>query len=110
MFAGCCNGRSVRGDMQKFKTARLKNLRATIRRFCLGSLLIAAGLISASSALAQCYPAPSGLIAWWPGDGTANDFFGPHNGALQGGATANAVGMVSQSFNFDGTNGFVSVP
>jgi hypothetical protein len=58
----------------------------------------------------DCYPNANGLIGWWPGDGNASNVLGTNNGTLQGGATANALGMVSTAFNFDGTNGFVSVP
>ena len=54
--------------------------------------------------------APSGLIAWWPGEGNANDLAGANNGALLGGATATAPGKVGQAFSFDGTNGYVSIP
>jgi Concanavalin A-like lectin/glucanases superfamily len=57
---------------------------------------------------ADCVPPQSNLVAWWPGDGNANDIGGTNNGALQGGATF-ATGMVGQAFNFDGVNGYVEV-
>ena len=56
-----------------------------------------------------CYPAPSGLVGWWPGEGNANDIAGGDNGTLQGGATF-APGKVGQGFRFDGTNGYVQIP
>ena len=59
---------------------------------------------------ASCSSAPSGLAGWWPGDGNANDIAGTNNGTLQGGATANGVGMVGSAFTFDGTNGYVQIP
>ena len=59
---------------------------------------------------AGCFSAPSGLISWWPGDGTTNDIVSTNNGTLQGGATATAVGMVAQAFSLDGTNGYVQIP
>jgi autotransporter-associated beta strand protein len=55
-------------------------------------------------------PVPLGLIAWWPGEGNANDLAGAHNGALLGGATATTPGKVGQAFSFDGTNSYVSIP
>src|SRR5262249_36974468 len=45
----------------------------------------------ASRVAAQSSPAcvtpPSGMVAWWPGDGNANDIQGSNNGTLQNGAT-----------------------
>ena len=57
-----------------------------------------------------CVPVPPGLVAWWPGEGDANDLAGTNNGALLGGATASAAGKVAQAFSFDGTNSFVQFP
>ncbi|NOS70517.1 MAG: hypothetical protein HOP33_11375, partial [Verrucomicrobia bacterium] len=61
------------------------------------------------SAVADCFPSSSGLVGWWPGDGNANNIAGTNNGTLQGGATANATGMVSSAFSFDGTNAYVQI-
>src|SRR5438045_1087547 len=58
---------------------------------------------------ANCTPAPTGLIGWWPGDGTANDLLGANNGLLLGGASASAVGIDGSAFSFDGTNGYVQI-
>jgi hypothetical protein len=71
------------------------------------------GYVTSSNAVLivlSCLPAPSGLVSWWPGDGNANDIAGTNNGVLEGGATANAVGVVGTAFSFDGTNGFVQIP
>ncbi|HXB59122.1 MAG TPA: LamG-like jellyroll fold domain-containing protein [Candidatus Acidoferrales bacterium] len=59
---------------------------------------------------ASCDPAPTGIIGWWPGNGDATDLIGGNNGALEGGATATAAGMVGEAFSFDGTNGYVQIP
>ena len=64
------------------------------------------GVIPAGS----CQPAPSGLVGWWPGDGTPSDIAGTNNGLLQGGATATAAGIGGGAFSFDGTNAYVQVP
>ncbi|MGZ5482374.1 MAG: beta strand repeat-containing protein [Pyrinomonadaceae bacterium] len=50
-----------------------------------------------------CTTPPSGMLAWYPGDGNANDIQGPtfENGTLQGGATF-ATGKVNQAFSFGG--------
>jgi subtilisin-like proprotein convertase family protein len=58
----------------------------------------------------NCNPPPSGLVGWWSGDGNANTLVGTNNGTLQGGATANGVGMVGQAFSFNGTSAYVQVP
>jgi len=49
-----------------------------------------------------CYPAPSGIVAWWPGNGNANDIIGGHDGQLVGGVTY-ADGLCQQAFSFDGS-------
>ena len=64
----------------------------------------------ANHAMADCTPVVSGLVGWWPGDGSAMDIVGTNHGSLQGGATAVSPGLVNASFNFDGTNGYVSIP
>lgn len=56
-----------------------------------------------------CTPPPSGMTAWWAGDGNANDIQGSNNGTLMNGATI-ATGEVGQAFSFDGVNDFVDVP
>jgi alpha-tubulin suppressor-like RCC1 family protein len=67
-------------------------------------------LLSAQPVAADCVSAVSGLLGWWTGDGNANNIFGTNNGILQGGATANATGLVGSAFNFDGTNSSVQIP
>ncbi|MGD0538903.1 MAG: LamG-like jellyroll fold domain-containing protein, partial [Verrucomicrobiota bacterium] len=47
-----------------------------------------------------CLPRPPGLVAWWPGDGNANDIIGGNNGTLTNGATF-AAGKVGQAFSFN---------
>src|SRR5438105_11081763 len=58
---------------------------------------------------AACFPAPAGMVGWWPGDGDADDIVSANNGSLQGGASASAVGVASSAFSFDGTNGYVQI-
>lgn len=73
-------------------------------------LILLVGLILTVNANADCFPNPSGLIGWWPGDGNANNLLGTNNGTLQGGTTASAAGLVGNAFTFDGTNNFVQIP
>jgi len=73
-------------------------------------VLCATSLLVAAHVSAQpCYPAPPGLIGWWPGDGGANDLAGTNNGILEG-ATADTPGVVGTAFWFDGTNDYVAIP
>jgi methionine-rich copper-binding protein CopC len=57
---------------------------------------------------AACVPAPSGLVSWWPGEGTGNDIAGNNPGILQNG-TGFAAGEVGQAFNLNGANSYVQV-
>jgi hypothetical protein len=44
--------------------------------------------------------APSGLVAWWPAEGNANDIIGGNNGTMINGATF-ATGEAGQAFSFN---------
>jgi hypothetical protein len=49
------------------------------------------------------------IIAFWKGEGNANDSAGANDGTLQNGA-AFAAGQVGQAFSLDGVNDYVSIP
>ncbi|HYE13214.1 MAG TPA: LamG-like jellyroll fold domain-containing protein [Pyrinomonadaceae bacterium] len=53
----------------------------------------------------ECAPPPSGMLGWWPGDGSAHDIVGGHDGTLNNATFAN--GMVEQAFDFTGLPGVV---
>ncbi len=57
----------------------------------------------------MCITPPSGMTAWYPGDGDANDLLGLNNGSLQNGAGF-APGKVGQAFSLNGVNQFVTLP
>jgi cysteine-rich repeat protein len=59
------------------------------------------------AAAQSCVPAPSGMVAWWTGDGNANDRADGNVGTLQNGAGFTA-GFVGQAFSLDGVNDYVS--
>src|SRR5262249_51202137 len=74
-------------------------------------LLIIGALAAAIGVQAQnCFPPPSGLIGWWPGDGSTTNLAGTNIATLFSNATANAVGFVGQGFGFNGTTAYVSIP
>lgn len=73
------------------------------------ALTLSVAFILAANSWADCFPTPSGLVGWWPGDGNANNVLGTNSGILQGGATASTPGLVATAFDFDGTNGHVSI-
>jgi hypothetical protein len=52
---------------------------------------------------------PSGMIAWWSGDGNALDLAGTNHGTLMNGAGF-ADGMVGEAFVFDGVDDYVEIP
>jgi hypothetical protein len=56
---------------------------------------------------ADCVTPPAGLVAWWPGEGNADDIAGTNNGTLEGGVTF-TNGEVGQAFSFDGVSGFIT--
>ncbi len=52
---------------------------------------------------------PSGMVSWWRAETNGLDSIGTNNGTLMGGIGF-AAGEVGQAFNFNSTNGYVSVP
>src|ERR1035437_2844067 len=58
---------------------------------------------------ADCVSPPVGLVAWWPGEGNANDIAGTNNGIIYGGVSF-VAGEVGQAFSFDGTSGYAKMP
>ena len=73
----------------------------------------AVGLLCLLSAFraspADCVSPPPGLVAWWPGEGNANDIAGNNNGTPYNGVGF-ASGEVGEAFMFNGTNSYVEVP
>ncbi len=72
------------------------------------------GVVTSSNAVLAvipptCEAPPSGLVAWWPGEGSAVDIAGTNNGTLYNGVGF-VPGMVRQAFSFNGTNSYVEVP
>ncbi len=57
-----------------------------------------------------CTAVPSGVVGWWPGDGSGRDIVGTNNGTLMGGSTATSNGVTGLAFDFDGTNKYVRIP
>src|SRR5579863_1008033 len=73
-------------------------------------LCIFSFLFSLGAAHAQpCTPPPPGMVAWYTGDGNADEFFGNNNGALENGAGF-APGEVGLAFTLNGTNQYVALP
>lgn len=60
---------------------------------------------------ATCATPAEGMVAWWPGNNTAEDIQGGHHGTLQNGASFTTDGgKVGAAFRFDGIDDFVKVP
>ncbi len=51
---------------------------------------------------------PAGIVAWWPGNGNANDIIGGNNGILVNG-TSFTNGEVGAAFNVNGINNYVLI-
>jgi hypothetical protein len=49
------------------------------------------------------------MVAWWPGDGNADDIIGGYNGVLVGDATFDE-GLVGEAFSLDGNGDFINIP
>jgi RHS repeat-associated protein len=56
-----------------------------------------------------CAQIPTGLVSWWPADGSANDLIGTNNGLLRNGVSF-TTGLAGQAFHFDGVDDIVEIP
>lgn len=56
----------------------------------------------------SCVAAPSGLVAWWPGDANENDIIGGHNPESVNAVTL-VPGEARTGFTF-GTEGYIEIP
>ena len=81
-------------------------LRAT---FVVGFMGILFFFFFQTASAQTCAPPPPGLVSFWPGDDTANDFQGTNHGTLENGAAFGA-GQVGRAFSFDGVDDSVLVP
>ena len=73
-----------------------------------GSTNSASALLMVNPPL-PCDPEPTGLVAWWPGEGNANDIIGTNNGTPVG-ALGYTNGEVGQAFVFDGSTSYIPLP
>lgn len=89
----------------------MKATNQTHRAFQLGVIGTSLFFVLISQAAAQtCVQPPSGLVAWWPGDGNANDISGfGQNGTVTGGVIF-SPGKVGIAFDFNGIDGRVEIP
>jgi RHS repeat-associated protein len=71
-----------------------------------GSITVAGQTVTITQD-AACTVRPMNLVAWWPGDGNANNIAGSNRATLQNGA-AFIGGEVKQAFTFDGTDDYLS--
>jgi sugar lactone lactonase YvrE len=87
--------------------AQTRSIQGSLKRRL--TALVAAGLLAGTAQAQSCDPAPSGMAAWWPGEGDANDIVGTNNGVLLGGLGF-TNGEVGQGFWFTTTNQGVVIP
>ena len=91
--------------------SHFQRINATVLTKILGGMLVfcCCGLTPFQAWSANCVAPPAGLVAWWPGEGTAIDQVGTNSGTLRGAATF-GLGKVGQAFDFNSSSGSVLVP
>lgn len=92
---------------EQTRDARFPSLNHNLLRTLL-VLALALVFLTPSSALSQCAPVPSDLVAWWRAEGDAADAQGANDGLAIGGLT-DAAGKVGQAFDFDGIGQYVEL-
>lgn len=73
-----------------------------------GVLLIPLVAMPLAYSQSTCFPAPDGLIGWWPADGDADDVEGGNHGTPIAGTTF-GTGLVGQAFLLDGVDDYVLI-
>ncbi len=81
----------------------------TIASKCFLGFLVSFLVLVGPALASDCVPAPSGIIAWWPGESDASDIVGGMNGTIYGDVTI-APGLVGNAFSFSGQGGNVTIP
>jgi alpha-tubulin suppressor-like RCC1 family protein len=82
----------------------------TFPPFCYQRFISSVGafvlLLLAASTYAQCTTPTSGLVSWWPGQGSTSDIVGGNIGTWAGTGSLNSYGseVVGQGFVFDGVH------
>ena len=74
------------------------------------SLLQGSSASETAQPVVDCISSPAGMVAWYAGDGNADDIQGPtfEHGTPQGGVTF-TTGQVGQAFTFDGVDDSVDL-
>jgi len=76
----------------------------------MGGMFLCLSLTTGAGASGGVCPAPgSGLVAWYPGEGNADDAQAGNDATLQAGAGFDD-GIIGQAFSLDGVDDFVSAP
>jgi len=65
-------------------------------------------MVASTRLWAACVAPPTGLVDWWPGEGSAAELVGTNNAVLLNGTTF-TTGEVGQAFHFDGTNNLIQI-
>ena len=92
--------------MKRFIISGL-SISVLITAFAIGFALVGESM-DAEAATVECVPPPSGLVGWWPGDGSPNDIAEGNDGVLRNEARF-APGMVGQAFRLNGVSDYVEV-
>lgn len=56
------------------------------------------GAAAAATVSSSCVPPPPSMVAWFPGDGNANDIQGSNNGTVSNSGVTFTAGKVTQAF------------
>jgi uncharacterized repeat protein (TIGR01451 family) len=113
MTQKCCIELARRACSEAGAIDRESKRRPSAGQVCRASVLWLLGLSTlwfSGQVLAQtCTPPPSGLVAWWSGDGSAIDYAGSNAGSAVGGVSL-VGGYNGGAFRFDGASGYVATP
>jgi hypothetical protein len=97
--------------INKHMKKHLSAVRHELQKITLFSALLLSMGITAFGQIPNYVPS-NGLVGWWPFNGNANDLSGNGNNGTVNGATltTDRNGNVNSSYNFNGSNNYITVP
>ncbi len=92
----------------KYQAPFVARKRSQLGQALFAVIIAMAGLVPSAGHAQTCLPPASGLVSWWPGNGSTADVAGGNNGTFVG-SVAYTTGEAGQAFSFNGSGEGVTV-
>ena len=104
-IAGATNPNLIFGDLTRAETGTY----VVVASNPVGVVTGAPPTVLTVATAVVCPSAPSGMVAWWRGEGDSSDYAGTNDAVFEG-IPAYSQGKVGQAFVFDGASSYLQAP